>query len=488
MTNRTRQDTAELLDALAAMGSHGQAEGESSDHLPKTWMPIREHLRAFDPDVVIVVGPRGAGKTEMFKAVFEHHLLDAAASRWRDLRLPPSGAEKTTWLPAYPVRSEFPDDTVLARFFKDKKPNDEALVGLWNTFLLRRLVMAGILAPSEDLRPVIEPPSSDIGAVLDSFERATAGALGALDRLDEELLRQDRGLFVAYDELETIGGADSLIVQRCVQGLVGFWARRSRRWRRIRAKIFLRTDLYERAGTLGGADFAKLAANRVELTWSDRNLYAMLVKRIANTNDRLLEYCKTPVRFETQADPDLGWFPATLASGEAEALIERMVGEYMGKTARKGFSHRWILNHVRDGRGHALPRPLVRLIEKSASLQRESNDFPRWPRLLEPMYLRRAINTASDEHVVQSKNEWPWLERLKKILETEPEVPWDRRQIERILRTMSDAPTPAYTPREWVEYLVEVGIFRRRQEDRIDTPDLYLHGLGLRRRGGVTLG
>lgn len=33
--------------------------------------------------------------------------------------------------------------------------------------------------------------------------------------------------------------------------------------------------------------------------------------------------------------------------------------------------------------------------------------------------------------------------------------------------------------------LIDIGVFRRRSENRIDVPDLYLSGLGLRRKGGV---
>jgi len=38
---------------------------------------------------------------------------------------------------------------------------------------------------------------------------------------------------------------------------------------------------------------------------------------------------------------------------------------------------------------------------------------------------------------------------------------------------------------EFVDYLIEIGIVRSRSNDRIDVPDLYLRGLGLKRKGGV---
>lgn len=44
---------------------------------------------------------------------------------------------------------------------------------------------------------------------------------------------------------------------------------------------------------------------------------------------------------------------------------------------------------------------------------------------------------------------------------------------------------PADDPRTFVNYLVELGIMRQRGDGRLDAPDLYQSGLGLRRKGGV---
>lgn len=275
-----------------------------------------------------------------------------------------------------------------------------------------------------------------------------------------------------------------------MRGLVALWASHSRRWKRLRGKIFLRTDLYERAATAGGADFAKLAANRAELTWSDRHLYAMLVRRLANSGEDLSTYCKAKMDLEDGGE--LGRFPVIRKADDARPLIERMVGTHMGANERKGLTHRWLLDHIRDGRGQALPRPLVRLFESAADVQKGSVSQPRWPRLLEPRALRRALDKVSEEHVGSALDEWPWIEGLKTRLATQREVPWERREIDRHLDRGFGDPwgqaavrPPTASARELVEYLVEVGIFRARADGRIDAPDLFLAGLGLRRKGGV---
>ncbi len=484
----THDQQKSLLDAMSRMGSAGRAEGEDQARLPRTFWPVPEHLRAFDPDVVLVVGPRGAGKTELFRAVIEGGLLPRVAARVPEVRFPPLDNNQTRWLSGYPIGIEFPSHLQIRQFAQGSKASEDLFLDVWLAYLVR-VLRQEIKDPA--LAPVLTPSGGDIAAVVSSFRQAMTPALAALDDLERRLVHEDRYLIVAYDELDTLARGDPELIRVAVRGLVGLWATHTRRWRRIRSKIFLRTDLYERAATAGGADFSKLAANRAELSWSDRHLSSMLVRRLANSDEALGEYCKAKIKFET--DPSLGWFPIVKQANDVRPLIERMVGTYMGANERKGLTFRWVLDHVRDGKGQALPRPIVRLLEAAADIQGHSSTLPRWPRLLEPRALRRALDKVSEEHVASSLDEWPWLEGLKVRLSTIREVPWERRDIERQLDRTWDTPwvqeqtirPPASSARELIEYLVEVGIFRARRDGRIDVPDLFLAGLGLKRRGGV---
>ena len=134
---------------------------------------------------------------------------------------------------------------------------------------------------------MLQPSAVAVGELLHAYAVPEKSPTAALDALEERLQREDSRVYVGYDELDTLGGFDWALMARMVRGLVAFWSDYSRRWRRIRAKIFLRSDLFRRHAGMGTADFAKLAANRAELAWSDAALLAMLVKRIANTSDRL---------------------------------------------------------------------------------------------------------------------------------------------------------------------------------------------------------
>jgi energy-coupling factor transporter ATP-binding protein EcfA2 len=485
-----REEQLRLLDQLSQMGSQGRAEGESRDRFPRTFHVVPEHVRAFDTDVVLIVGPRGSGKSELFRAVMELGLLPAIGRHATGVRLPPIDPKRTRWLPAYPIGAAFPDAGGLRRFLRRvHEPSSQPMLELWFASLCRVVwehLDAGARRTMTELRT---QAGGDPDGMHAAFRRVGNAPVLALDRLDEQLAREDGYVFVGYDELDTLGGVDWETMGAAIQNLVSFWASYARRWRRIRAKVFLRTDLYQRFATAGGADLAKLAANRAEIAWSNRSLYGMVVKRIANASVELQEYCEK-ARLQFERDPELGVVPRLVKAEDAKALVERLVGTYMGAGQKKGLAFRWLLDHIRDGRGHALPRPLVRLVEQAAEQQRNSGRTVRWPRLLDPTSLRRALDVVSQEHVGQSTNEWPWLPSLTERVRDQ-QVPWDRRIIDKLIEKHWDAAwsttgaAPASSAPEFVDYLIEVGVFRARPGNRVDVPDLFLAGLGLKRKGGV---
>jgi hypothetical protein len=490
MSRLQQEDRSVLLRDLANMGSSGIAEHENPATFRQTFYPVAEHSRALDPDVALVIGSRGAGKSELFRAVVQEKLLPAIArvSGGQLSRLMPQQIE---WLVGHPLEKEFPDMTGLRRFLKEHRSDLDASVDLWRAYLLR------VLRTHLDLsgfgnQSLFESQGGDVEAIVRAL-----GALGnepvlALDRLDRTLETSQRWIIVSYDELDVIGGYDWHAMVQSIHGLISFWANNARRWKRIRPKIFLRTDLFRRHAQSFGADLIKLAANRAEITWSDRNLYAMLVKRLANTSQGLREYCEeTCIRFEQ--DADLGLIPEIKKSTDARPLIERIAGQYMGKNLKKGRTFAWLLSHIRDGNGHAMPRALVRLIEKASSQELE-RPLATYNRLLDPRSLRRALDDVSKEHVLEvNTHELPWLPGVKDRLDGSG-VPMPRRDAERLLgqrwddswnRANPGARPPADDVSQLATQLIEIGVFRVRPDTRIDVPDLFMAGLGLSRRGGV---
>lgn len=483
----SQEDRLGLLQSIRQMGGSGRAEGESPETLRTTFFPVSEHLRAIDPDAVLVVGPRGSGKSEIFRALTDVKLASAIAIHSPQLRVSPQELSRASWFKGYPFGTEGFDADGLRHFLATVGKEPDAVRQLWFAYLIR--VLQSQLDPLAlaDLKFLL---SRQGGAATENYEAWKAAGdrpLLALDRLDQKLESAGAYVFVAYDELDTLGGINWDAMSSGIQGLIAFWATYTRRWKRIRAKLFLRTDLYQRHVSVGGADLAKLAAARVELTWSDRNLYGMLLKRMANFDKRLREYLfSTKCKVHWDRDSTLGHQPSLNSWEDARPIIERMVGPYMGANVKKGHVYRWLLDHVRDGRNRAVPRPFVRLFEEAARIELDGfNPLPP-PRLFHPASVRRALDSVSSEHVIGSKAEWPWLTGTIARLSGQ-QVPWERRrEIERLLSIQGPNYQPPFQDSaEFLDFLFELGILRNRVDGRIDSPDLFLHGLGLKRKGGV---
>jgi hypothetical protein len=272
-----------------------------------------------------------------------------------------------------------------------------------------------------------------------------------------------------------------------LRGLVQFWSSYARRWKRIRPKIFLRRDLFDRVA-LFGPDVSKIAAQRVELVWATRDLYALAAKRMLNQHESLRRYFD-PALPEGEDRGELGWSPNEKKEEGYRKFIERLCGEFMGASADKGYSFTWIPNHLQDGKGRVLPRSMVRLFEGAAETELV-NQKADWPRLLHHTSLREAVDKVSTSRAQEIEDEeFPWIKTIRgEISKIHPKVPMDRREFERLLNIDWEGASirpPETSAHGLLQFLIDLGIFYLRGDGRVDARDLYLKGFGLKRKGGV---
>jgi hypothetical protein len=487
LTNQRRKELLELLHNLGA----GQEE-KDPDKVGAYLYPVPEHLRALEPDVVLIVGDRGAGKSQLKDVLVSPPLREALIRRAPRIRIPSGEAR---WLEGWPLGSRGPDSRSW-RAFAGAATQDE-MVDAWLAFLIRCL--AESLPASEAKQTLASTDPLDVRSLVTGFAANHRLHIGALDQLDAELEASDRWMFVAYDELDTVVSEDWKALGQVVRGLVSMWAAYARRWRRIRPKVFLRTDFYRHNREIAGADVIKLSANRVDLTWSDKNLYGVLVKRILNRDTSLFEHFRSAIATEPKMDPALGRMPVLSTAQDARPFVTRLAGEYMGKNNKKGETFKWLLDHLRDGTERLSPRVLLWLVEEAA--RGETDDMrARGSQLIAHVAIRRALDRVSDAFVAQAAtNELKWMSGLRRCLALERQVPWNRKQLDGLLRNgfgiswgsdeggagTANVRPPGETVDEVRDNLVELGILRERGDKTFDVPDLYLHGLGLIRKGGV---
>jgi hypothetical protein len=485
MASITNEQREAYLRALSLRAAHA----ETTD--PREIFPVPEHLRALEPEVVLVIGDRGAGKTLLCKALVDSDVRVALARHARGVRVP-SG--EVQWAFGWPLGRDGPDPRGWRELLQDVAKTDD-LVAVWLAYLLRAMRPHLTDREAAETAAVHDARAVDARMVLAAYQQVGVGATAALDALDERLARNDQWLYVAYDELDTLVLEDWNAMSSAIRALVSFWAAYSRRWRRLRPKLFMRSDFYQHHRDVAGADVAKLAGNRVELRWSDANLYGALIKHVINKRDSggersLAGFFARSVR--TTDDPVLGDIPSLGKAADAKPFVDRLVSEYMGANKGKGLSLRWILDHLRDGNGRAVPRSLVLLIELAADIELRHTRAA-GAHLLHHVAVRNALDQVSTEYVRQAEtHELRWLDGLQRRLQPRREVPWRRRELLKLLGhdfsgqwSVSGARPPGDDAEEVLDGLLELGVLRARNNDEFDVPDLYLHGLDLRRKGGV---
>lgn len=494
MAELDKQGLLELIAGIAP--GRGTAEHESDDEaFYRNFLPIPNYKFVLEPDTLLVLGGRGAGKTELFRLLAKEPGRQILVEHTGIRSLP--DLKSTFWIPAFgrALRQgkEFPPPEVVAQSMKGASGD------AWRRFWIG-MVLGVVLKRKEDLgnQKWLSELATDTGAALGKLpmlsqwlplvSRDLETINFSLDQLDEQLKRENKWLFVTYDELDRLLPEHAALALP-IRELLAFWLDRWRRWERIRPKVFLRTDLFQEE-FLGFPDASKLQGHQVRLEWRADDLYQLLVKRLANSGEAMADYVRR-VRKLLPTEPNdlLGWLPA-LNSSLFQQLIERMIGKFMGGNPRKGYTYSWIPNHLQDAGGRIAPRSFLKLFSLAA---RNRLDEPSAPvsgehQLLLPTNLQAALIQTSEERIFElTQEEYPWLEALKSSLGNR-EVPMDTRSFLKALRVTHWPPStklPASQPPGILRAMLQLGIVEQRLGDKINMPEIYRYGFKLKRRGGI---
>lgn len=472
MTPALRDEIREALVACAP--EKGLSEELAPDERLPFFLPTSAFRNALSPDIYLILGDRGAGKTMLFRVLSDEgpQVLEGALQASTSVGF---GRRRGD----YSLPSPMDVASMLAG------ADDRTLRLFWMTLLARRL--------ADELNGLSEPVRAALtstGAIEEWFPVLAAASgelLGALDRLDQGLAEREEWRFVLYDDLDIlVPNWEGLFPP--LRGLFAFWLERCRQWLRLRPKIFLRVDLF-RSDSLAFPDGAKFfAAHKVDLTWSASQLYMLLLKRMMN-QQRSIEYVAWLVavlhnRLDARELPNLGWTPMRGHNFSAP-LMASLVGPYMGANPRKGRSHEWVPNHLADANGQLSPRSWLRMFRLAAEISRGIGDSDR---PLTPACFFGAESEVSRLRILELADEDPWITRLIDVLRGEL-VPMDNDVLaERLARVewrVIERGPPVEGVPAIIDYLTSRGLLERRVDGRLNVPEIYRHGLGLRRRGGV---
>ncbi len=476
--------------------------GEDEENLLPNFLPLRSYGKLADPKNFLITGGRGSGKTELFRILTSSGGLEYVISEKERNRYTTS--KKSEFLIGYIARGSgvkaFPASSVCDELLKQKKPDNltSFWAGLLCSVLLKRLgeerdiMEAADKYLGEKTKIILSESSSEISKWWELLDAQKESWESFLDWTDTILEKKDIHLCIVYDELDRIcSNYEDLFGY--IRSLLDFWYRHNSRFTNIKAKIFLRSDLYN-AKALQFVDASKMGAYRLELRWDVHSLYRLLIKRMANTGVKELEaYLKSvPGLLCSEANGDLGYVPND-SEDAFRLLIEKMIGQYMGKDAKRGVSYTWVPNHIQDANGEMAPRAFLRCFAFAAEEMLNSKcdvSALEEERVLLPTRLQGAVAKVSVDRVQElTQEEYQWLQNLITRLNSKTML-MDKEEFLTYLRPENWSETergklPGSTDLEILEVLMTLGIVMKTADDRINVPEIYLHGFGLKRRGGI---
>jgi len=485
----TTQQREPILKDLAAIGEFG-AKAEARD--PKTLLhqtlPVRAHLNALDPDILLILGGRGAGKSHLFQVI---NLPDGPAAIGYKAQ-----TDGAVWLrgfsaqPTANLNVAFPDESVLQRFAQGKTRTD--LVDFWRGLLAGAILNS--TGPEKEFlqhqlpSPVIDA-FSDLSRVSHWHTILVAhleDVSSALNKLDDNLAKKNHFMFATYDDLDVMA-VEWNEKKALIQALLQFWLGQWRRWRRIRPKIFLRRDIFS-TEFLDFPDASKLEGNKLDLHWIPTQLYQLVFKLWANQSESSRTFLEE-VGLQFEMVPHLGWsylhpWPTEEALRE---VVHQMMGQFMGGGPKKGRTYEWIPNHLQDANGEIVPRSMLNLFSLAAQDELDNHRAAE-SLLLSPVSFGPAIEQVSERRIKELEEEYLWLAALRLPLQGQ-QVPITSSNLTKLLSEVDwasvDRPPVSTDPRRLISDMLKIGILRLTTEQRIHVPDIYLYGFDLKRKGGI---
>jgi hypothetical protein len=490
MNEANNRKLLELIVNIAPGGGTAEQESDQDQEFLNNFLPIVDYRYALEPTTLLILGGRGVGKTELFRLLAISSGREYLVKSLNITSLP--DLNRATWIAGFgrtkKVSKKFPAQEIIEKHMINADNIQ------WRSFWIGLIL--GVLLQQEDFKFkdfIVEKMDTELAmalrdklSLLSDWQSIVYQDLEKinfiLDELDQKLLAADEWLFVSYDELDKICTSYTSLANP-IRELLALWLERFRRWDRIRPKIFLRTDLFQE-DFLRFPDASKLKAYQVKLEWKHPWLYQLLVKRLANSGIEMVEYLQGTPQLISNNQDGLGW---TVSSSENlfEELIERMIGKYMGTTPKKGFTYRWIPNHLQDAGGRIAPRSFLKLFVLAAQQRIQQQIYT--GTLLQPSNLQGALMDTSEVRILELGEEYPWLESLKISLNgLEAPVQKDK-FLEAVESTIwkDDRQPPASNSEEILKYLLQLGVVESRSDGRINMPEIYLYGFKVKRKGGV---
>lgn len=474
--------------AIAQFPELAAQESLEPPDLTRVYVPSH-HTKALHLDASVVVGMRGAGKS-WWTAV----LASPKHREFVSAQLQGSTLSRVTARVGFGLdetETEFPRaETLNALLDEGSDP-----VALWLAVVLRHALQ--------------ETGQPDIG---NGWRERVSWVVNHRDEVNAKLTASDaelarRGqvllvLFDAFDRLSTDWHKVRTLSSAALQLGLQLRSRRA-----LRLKFFIRPDFDEDSEIWRFPDSSKLRHAKVDLAWSSTDLYGLVFMHLGNTDTFGSEF-----RSSTARGLDVAWeerygvylLPSELAreAKTQQQVVEALADRYMGSSPKRGTTYTWVPLHLADAFGKISPRSYLLAFKRAA--EHTASQRPDHHRALHYSAIQEGVIKASGVRVEEIAEDYPWVEPLLEaargavvpITEADLSDRWTAdclTKMRRAAKTRNKLPPRRYTsdpirrdrPEALIYDLVELGVLYRTKDGRINIPDIFRVGFGIKRKGGV---
>ncbi|MFD3687131.1 hypothetical protein ACFWTE_20205 [Nocardiopsis sp. NPDC058631] len=474
-------DVRALLDEALP----GATDADTEVPSPHTLFTPTSHRLALDPEVTVVRGGRGVGKTFWFRSLLRRKLRLIAAEEYQIGRL--TRVSATAGFGADLEPGLYPSSSSMHKLLESgSRPAD-----LWNSVLLVALGVSELRELpkwEERVRWTRDNPDARDAAVARADREAGAAGVTRL---------------VLFDALEHLH-RERAQADRLVSGLLRLALEMRLSTRNLRFKVFIRPDMFESGGRQF-PDASKLSANAADLTWSTTNLYGLFFHHLGNRGS-----AERSAEFRAQRE---GWRNETVDRhlppagllvdpGVQKEEFTKIAGPYMGANFRKGHTYTWLPNHLMDGTEQVSPRSFLSALRTAVNVT--LGDYTNHDHAVHFEGIRRGVQDASGTRVLEIGEDLPWVKTAIAPLRGE-QVPIEQSEVIRRWETgelsqklerearrggiddeqVRTGPRNPDAYPELIGELIELGVMRRRKDGRLDLPDVYRIAFSIGRKGGV---
>lgn len=487
---KTRISSNVLLEAMsrvvpeANLTAASEQEFTSNDDLIKRFYPRKDYKFIFEHDRFLILGEKGVGKTALFTVLshkeYAKHLAEYCGISDEDFA-------STEWLVGLTNSDYYPTENNFSNLIGF---NTTQFKNYWLCLLIRSIYLNKCdWIELGTIKQVDVLVAADVASL-----KLYAADIEFMEKLEEwlnlyqkECNSRNKKITIIYDYLDLLIPGESQLRGKLIAALISFWFNNLSRYKYIRAKIFLRQDIYDREVQSSLTDKVKIKNYSVELKWEYDQLLNIVWKRMLEDNSSIEDYLKSELKEKFNLIRDrnnsLGYIP--YFSAEANRIIlDNLLGNYMGSN-NKAFPYNWIIYHLSDTHSNISPRSIITLFAATARTQLA--DTKPYDYVIRPYNMEISMEIVSKIRLEDLKEEFPEFEDVfNNLKEYVPQFPVEERDLKNALTKIKHTEEGI---QEIIEKLMVIGVIKSYKPKSKDTslryhiPDIYLIGMNLKRTG-----